>query len=358
VRQIALGSRGRLLVVADDYMPAVVFGRAFDSLRSWLEITYVQLEASPFRPATASELKVREFLGDPGQLTSALDRHSALIVHAAPVTAEVLDAAPALAVIGCARGGPVNIDVEAATERGVAVLCTPGKNSEAVAELTIAFLLSLARGLPTAISAMRERGGVGLSTFDGAQFLGTELAGQIIGLVGLGHVGKLVAARASSLGMTVIAADPYLDPADTPAGVVLTGLDEVLAAADFVSLHARVRPDNAHLIGRAQLRQMKPTAFLLNTAREQLVDEAALIEALDGRTIAGAALDVIQPAARGAHPLTTRPDVIVTPHIGGATAETLARGARMLADDLARVLQGTQPRYQVNNVPIRTPAAS
>jgi D-3-phosphoglycerate dehydrogenase len=349
----------RLLAVGDSFLPVSVFADALKPLEDQIDLTLLQLEPDVGQwPRTASDHRIDEYFGTPRQIIEALNGHEILIVHGAPVTAEVMDACPDLILIGCARGGPVNVDVEEATRRGIAVVNSPRKNAEAVAELTIALLLCLARGLVGAMHTVHVAGSIGTSTFDGARFMGRELGGQTLGVVGLGSIGSEVATRANSLGMQVLASDPFVDRTTAGQPVELVSLDDLLHRADFVSLHARATPDKRNLIGRDELHKMRATSYLLNTARPSLVDEVALLEALEVGKIAGAALDVIEHVDGTRHLLADRQDVIITPHIGGATHESLARGAQTLAAQVAQVLSGQVPSHPVNSAEIKAPAAS
>jgi D-3-phosphoglycerate dehydrogenase len=258
------------------------------------------------------------------------------------VTEAVLDAAPGLRLVCCARGGPVNVDVSAATARGIPVVITPGKNADAVAELTIAFLIMLARRLPEVIRHVEGGGAFGHDNYEGARWFGHDLAGQTLGLVGYGQVGRRVASRALALGMRVVAFDPFVVPGALAAdGVESVDLDALLAASDFVSLHARATAANAKLIGPDAIARMKAGAYLINTARESLVDEAAVLAGLRSGRLAGLAVDLLSPSpASGRHPVLAFPNVIVTAHIGGATEETLRHGGEMAAAEIARFLAG------------------
>jgi D-3-phosphoglycerate dehydrogenase / 2-oxoglutarate reductase len=318
----------RVLVVGDSFMPVESFRAGLEHLRPLHELSYLQLDET--RPA-APQARIREYAGTPEEVAAALPGFDALVVHGAPVTAAVLDAAPGLKLVACARGGPVNVDVAAASERHIAVVTTPGKNAEAVAELVVAFMLALARRLPAAEQAVPPE-----STFGGAEFIGQELSGRSLGLVGFGHVGRQVAPRARALGMTVRAYDPFAPPDDVEA---VADLHELLGASDVVSLHARASAANENLIGAAEFAAMRPGALFINTARETLVDEAALRAALP--RLGGVALDVVEGEIAGEN-------VIVTPHIGGATEETLARGVRMIARELERLALGEPPQNLAN----------
>jgi D-3-phosphoglycerate dehydrogenase len=338
----------RVLVVGDSYMPAGVFTAALAGLGDSVSVTELQIDsptAAP--PRTDSERALREYVGDPAHIVAAVACHDALLVHGAPVSAEVLDAAP-LRLVCCARGGPVNVDVAAASRRGIPVTNAPGRNAQAVAELTIAFALMLVRGVHASARYLVDGGQLAENTYEGSEFIGAEAASVTLGLVGLGNVGREVAARGRTLGFTMLGYDP-VRPTIVPPGVTMVTLDDLLSRSELISLHARATPDNRHLLGAAAFARMPRGAFFINTARESLVDEDALAAALASGTLAGAALDVVERRPAGdRHPLLDLPNVIITPHIGGATWETLQRGAEMTAAAVARLASGEIPDHLVN----------
>lgn len=327
----------RILVAGDSYMPPSYFRQAFAEIEPAHEIEYFQIDASrPFWPETPSEQSLREYQGSPVELVERMPATAILVVHGAPVTDAVLDASRELRLVCCARGGPVNVDLESATARGVPVVNTPGKNAEAVADLTLAFLIMLARGLPNAQHFI-EQGNRLRDNYEGARFLGNDLRRHVLGLIGYGQIGRRVAERARAFGTSVIAYDPYVK-LDGSVEQVET-LRQLLGRSDFVSLHARATPENANLIDEAALAAMKPGALFVNTARETLVDEVALDAALASGRLAGAALDVVRPESQPdgrPHRLLRHRNVILTPHLGGATYETLLQGAEMIAEEIAR----------------------
>lgn len=338
----------RIAVVGDRYMPAAVFVEALERRGLAADVTVLQLDDE--QPSPGVGAPIREFVGDPAALEAVVPGHDVLVVHAAPVTAAVLAAADRLRLIGCARGGPVNVDLVAATARGVTVVGAPGKNADAVADLTLGFMIMLARGIPAATAALGASGRMGDSVVEGARYMGEDLPGKTLGIVGFGNVGRRVTARAQGFGMDVQAFDPALDDAALEqAGVRPATLEQLLASSDFVSLHARATPQTQSMIGAEQLAAMRPSAYLVNTARESLVDEAALHSAISDGAIAGAAVDVLTaPDGDGPHPLLALDGVIATPHIGGATVETLQCGADMVALEIERLRNGEQPLNAAN----------
>jgi phosphoglycerate dehydrogenase-like enzyme len=273
-----------------------------------------------------------------------------LVVEADLVHADVLEGCP-LVMIGCCRGDPVNIDLELATRKGIPVFHTPGRNADAVADLTLAFLLMLARHLGPIQDTFRA----GAKRITGAgdylemysRFTGVELGGRTVGLVGFGAVGREVATRLLAFKARVLAYDPYVDT--PPPGVAMRGLDDLLRESDFVSLHAPVTPETQNLVSRDRLALMKPTAYFVNTARAALTDEDALYEMLAAGRLAGAALDVLaeeplQPDNR----FLKLPNVLVAPHIGGATVDVTRHQSEIVVDAIERHLRGERPRWVAN----------
>ncbi|MEV6909214.1 phosphoglycerate dehydrogenase [Amycolatopsis sp. NPDC051071] len=257
-------------------------------------------------------------------------------------TADVIEAATRLKVFGRCGVGYDNIDLDAATRCGVAVTYTPGANRRSVAEHVLALMLNCARLIPQNIASVRAG--------RWEQRSGRELDGAVLGLVGLGSIGKTVARLALSLGMRVLAHDPYLDQGFlTETGVEGRTFDEVLAEADFLSLHIFLDDSTRHLIDAAALRKVKPGAFLINTARGEVVDEEALAHALENGTLAGAALDVL---AEEPLPLDSRlrgfDNVLVTAHIGAATEQARSRSSLMAARQVIDALRGRSPGNLVN----------
>jgi D-3-phosphoglycerate dehydrogenase len=277
-----------------------------------------------------------------GELAEALADADAIIVRSSThVTEELLARAPGLRVIGRAGVGVDNIDLEAATARGIPVLNAPAGNTISAAELTFALILAAVRRVGAADQSVRE------GNWKRSQFAGTELRGKTLGLVGAGRIGGEVAKRAKGFGMEVIVFDPFLtDERATRLGVERGDLDQVLREADVVSLHVPLTPSTEQMIGAEAMAKMKPTTFLVNVARGGIVDEAALAQALDEDRLAGAALDVYQAEPLpDDSPLRSAPNLVLTPHLGASTAEAQELVASEIAGAVkAALLEGDLTR--------------
>jgi D-3-phosphoglycerate dehydrogenase len=328
----------KVLAVGDKFVPKEYFERALAEISDKYEIRYISLdESASFIPFTESEMKLREYAGSPDQLIRELKDEEVLLVHGAPVTDAVLEASPNLKIVGVARGGPVNVDVDFAKKQGISVISAPGRNAEAVADLTIGYIIMLARGILKSVDFIRNGGVLGESTFEGRQFFGNELGANTLGLIGFGQVGYRVAVRAKAFGMSVLVYDPFVDKEKTQRiGVtMIDDLDQLLAKSDFISLHLRTSGETENFIDKVKIAKMKQGAFLINSARETLVNEEDLYEALVSGHLAGAALDVVRPSQdRSPNPLLGLDSVLITPHIGGATFEAALRGVEILSDQL------------------------
>jgi D-3-phosphoglycerate dehydrogenase len=285
---------------------------------------------------------------DRQELLQAVAAADALVVRSrVRVDAAVLEAGPRLRVVGRAGVGVDNVDVDAASRRGVLVVNVPDGNTVAAAEHTFALLLAVARHVVPAAGSLRS------GRWERQRFVGVELRGKVLGVVGLGRIGREVAARARAFGMDVLAHDPYLtSDAVAALGARPRDLDALLAESDFVTLHVPLTPHTRGFIGRAQIARMKPGAFLVNCARGGLVDERALYEALVGGHLAGAALDVFAEEPPGDNPLLGLENVVATPHLGASTREAQVTVAALVADYVARVLAGEPVESAVNLPPV------
>ena len=286
-------------------------------------------------------------LWDPEELGARLTQEGfdALAVEADFLFEELFDAATGLRIAAICRGDLHHADLDAATERGIAIVRTPARNAQAVAEFAVAQMLALARHTNAAERYVRE-GQWQDPTDPYVRFRGRELAGATLGIVGFGAIGRAVARIAAGFGMRVLAYDPYVSEAED---VEMTSLKALLAASDFVSMHVPDTQETMGMLDEARIGAMKPGAYLVNVTNSSVADRAALAAALNDGRLAGAALDVHE-----AHPIPPDspflglPNVLLTPHIGGATQETIERHSAMVAEDFERFARGEQPLRLVN----------
>lgn len=302
--------------------------------------------AEPGIELLREEFEVDVLLGlSPEELLEKIGSYDGLIVRSATkVTAEVIEAADNLKAVGRAGIGVDNIDIEAATKRGIIVANAPESNTVAAAEHTLGLMLAVARRIPAADASLRA------GEWKRSAFKGIEVAEKTLGLVGLGHVGSIVARGARGMGMRVLAYDPYVSEERMRSMNVerIEEVEDILAEADFVSLHVPRTPQTTGMIDEGALAKMKPTAYLLNVARGGLVDETALYNALKEGRIAGAALDVFAEEPVTDSPLFSMPNVVVTPHLGASTAEAQDRAGITAAEQVSIALRGAVPVHAIN----------
>ncbi len=289
----------------------------------------------------------------PDELQRIIGDYDALIVRSeTKVTAEVLAQAPSLKVVGRAGTGVDNIDVDAATQRGIVVMNAAGGNSVTTAEHTLALLMSMARKIPQASTTLKR------GDWDKKRFMGTELNGKTLGILGLGKIGKIVASRALGLSMRVIAYDPFLSrDVAAKAGIELVDLDDLFSRSDFITVHTPLSDATRGIIGESAFAKMRDGVRIINCARGGLVDENALLEAIRSGKVAGAALDVfaVEPPPAD-HPLLGLEQVIVTPHLGASTTEAQDQVAVTIAEQVAGFLR-TGALAGAVNVPGVSPEA-
>jgi len=282
----------------------------------------------------------------PDMLKSELGDSQGLVVRSATqATREIIGAGKSLKVIGRAGAGVDNIDVKAATERGIVVLNTPGGNAEAAGELALAMMFALSRDLVRADASMKA------GKWDKKSFNGIELFGKTLGLIGCGHVGSIVAARARALGMKVIVTDPLVtEKQATELGVRLAGLDDVLKASDFISLHSPRTEETKGLFNAKTFAKVKKGVFLVNCSRGGIVVEKDLIAALDEGIVRGAAVDVFDKEPPEEWSLAKHPKVIATPHIGASTGEAQVNVSIMIARQMGAYLTRGEIVNAVNTI--------
>ncbi len=279
----------------------------------------------------------------PDELIAALPEYDALVVRSrTKVNAKVIAAGAKLKVIGRAGVGVDNIDVAAAVAKGITVVNSPLAASVAVAELTLGLMFVLARNIAAADASLKQ------NKWEKSAFMGAELNGKTLGLLGIGRIGTETAKRAAALGMKVIAFDPALAPDEIKArSADAATFDEVLEKSDYVSMHLPLTAANKNLLGAAQFAKMKKGARLVCAARGGVVDEDALKAALDSGQLAGAALDVYAAEPPAAGSIATHPKVVATPHIGAQSHEAQTRAGIAIAEEVVAALQGKPLRWQV-----------
>ncbi|NBX23525.1 MAG: phosphoglycerate dehydrogenase [Microbacteriaceae bacterium] len=271
----------------------------------------------------------------PALLESVASASAILVRSATKVDAEVIEAAPHLKVIARAGVGLDNVDIKTATTAGVMVVNAPTSNIVSAAELTVGHILSLARHIPAAHAALAD------GNWKRSAFTGTELFEKTVGIIGLGRIGALIAARLEAFDMRVVAYDPYVTSARAQQlGVHLLSLDELLAESDFITIHMPKTPETTGMIGTPQLKSMKNTAYIVNVARGGLIDEDALHAALVAGEIAGAGLDVFVNEPPTGSPLLALPNVVVTPHLGASTDEAQEKAGISVANSVRLALGG------------------
>ncbi len=292
---------------------------------------------------TQGEVDVKLHL-DPKDLIAIIGEYDALVVRSeTKVTAEVIEAGERLQVIGRAGVGVDNIDLDAATQRGIAVVNAPTGNTIAAAEHTIAMMMALARNIPQANESLRR------GEWTRSAFTGIEVRNRVLGVIGLGKVGTEVARRATGLQMRILGYDPFVsqDQANL-LGIELASMARIFQESDFICLHTPLTESTRGLIGEKEISTMKPTVRILNIARGELIDENALSKAVDEGRVAGAAIDVFSKEPPVDSPLLKNAKIIVTPHLGASTEEAQAEVAREVAEQVIAVLQGQSARYTVN----------
>lgn len=304
-----------------------------------LEAAGVKVVPSPVdRPLQEDELAA--LLGEFDGLVAGVDRVGRRALAAGR---------PRLRVVARNGIGTDTVDVQAATEFGVVVTNAPSVNADSVADFTFALLLALVRRVVEADRAVRAG--------DWPPLVGVELRGKVLGLVGFGRIGQRVAERARGFGLRVLAYDPQPDhEAARGLGVELVQFHRVLEEADFLSLHLPLLPETHHLLGEAELRRMKRTSYLVNTARGGVVDEEALARALREGWIAGAACDVFEEEPLHTSPLLGAPNLLLSPHMASHTREAIARASRVAAENVLAVLRGRRPPNPVNPEVLPDPA--
>ena len=341
----------KLLAISDNYIPSAYMQQGFASLteigvdvevRSWEQPTLVDLQQA--------NLLIEQGGPEAVQLPASLTEHIAdfdiICVQFTPLGRSFIEAANQLQVIGVVRGGAENVAVDLATQRGISVLNTPGRNARAVAECALGLIMSEVRNIARGHAALMS----GRWTRDCPnRDVIPELYDKTVGLVGYGAVARLLAGYLQALGARIIAYDPFVTGDAAPAQLV--DLATLMRDSDVISIHARLSEETRHLLNEKMLRLMKPTAVLVNTARSGLVDEQALVKVLQERAIMGAALDVfdVEPLPPD-HPLLKLDNVTLVPHIAGSTIDAFRNSPKLMAGHLRRMLLGQGPLPVINGI--------
>ncbi len=352
----------RILVLYDKWMrenAQDMWRTAFEEAEIDKEHELVFMENVPGLYKWSSETvdNVKEANGNPEYIKENIAGCEIIVSGYAPFTSEIMDASEDLRIIGISRGGPVNADHDAATERGIRILKAVGRNAESVADQTLGFIISESRFISRHNHEVKtgkyfeklESGG--RSSYL-ASFNWMELNGKTLGLIGYGQVGTRVAKRAHAFGMNVIVFDPYIDVTILEGeGCASVELDNLLRDSDFISIHAKLTPETHHMVNDVTLAKMKKTAVLINTARGSIIDEDALLRALTNGVIASAAMDVFEEdPIKQDNPLIQLDNVTITPHSAGRSPDTEMRGYRQVALQVAAYLRGEEinPMYVSN----------
>lgn len=337
-------------IIGDGFMQPAFFEEALTKRLAGRALRFSRMELDwPLKlVSTKSDpaLPVAEFVGRPEDYFGFLADLDILVTHLAPITAASLKHAPNLKIIAVSRGGPVNIEMAAARECGITVVNTPGRNASAVAEFTVASLLAETRNLIRGHLSVAS--GEFRRDFYHFDHTGPELCELTVGIIGYGDIGTRVARLLQPFGCRILVADPFkkLTDADRAAGIGMVSFDDLLSQSDVVTLHPRVTPETKGMIGRVQIARMKPGAYIVNTTRGQVLDCAALYDALVSGHLRGAALDTFDPEPPPADwPLLKLRNVTLSPHIAGASRFSITKAATMIAEDIGLILTGEQPLY-------------
>ncbi|MGE1061765.1 2-hydroxyacid dehydrogenase [Megasphaera paucivorans] len=270
-----------------------------------------------------------------------------IITQHTPINEQIIEAAKKCKVIGVCRAGVENIDVTAATKHGIPVCRTMGRNANAVSDYTVALMITEMRNIGRGHAALKQ--GEWKKQYSNYEFVG-DMYGKTVGLVGFGYIGHCVAKKLKGFDVNILVYDPFVKAEEIEAqGCKLVSLEELCEKSDFISMHARLSDETRGLIGTAQFELMKPTAYIINTARAGLIDEQALIAALQDKKIGGAAIDVwwVEPPAKN-HPFMTLDNVTITPHLAGSTKDAFNRTPYLLLEEIKRTAQEGKPRWIVN----------
>ncbi|TPI57023.1 MULTISPECIES: 2-hydroxyacid dehydrogenase [unclassified Mesorhizobium] len=339
----------KIAIIGDNFMLPEVFRAKIEKVASGdLDVRTLQTawpdEPMEFGDPALGLDKVKEYFGRPDEVVEFIGDAEILVTQLAPLSEGMMRRLPALKLVAVSRGGPINIDMEAARAHGITVVNVPGRNATAVAEFTIGAILAETRLIRVGHEALRR--GEWRGDLYRADRTGRELSEMTVGVIGYGNIGTKVIRLLRAFGCHVLVSDPYvqLSAEDRNAGVELVALDDLLSRSDVVTLHSRVTPETRGLIGKDTIARMKPGVIFVNTARGPLVDYDALYEALVSGQIASAMLETfaVEPVPSD-WPLLQLPNVTLTPHIAGASVRTVTYAAEQAAEEVRRYIAGLPP---------------
>ena len=339
----------KVAIIGDRFMLSSTFEKAIRETCSVpIEVRTLDLDFPdvPMRQGSESDgtAGLKEFLGDPEPIADFIGDAELLVTHLAPLSGAMLKKLPNLKMVAVARGGPVNVDIAAVRERNMRIVNTPGRNATAVAEFAIGAILSQTRNIIRGHDGLRA--GLWRGELYRADITGDELCDMTVGVVGYSEIGRLVVKYLRVFGCKILIADPYVEvlPDDAEYGVRKVDLNDLLAASDVVTLHARLTPETNGFINAAAIARMKKGAVLVNTARGQLIDQDALVAALQSGHLHGAALETfaVEPPPADS-PLLKLENVTLTPHIAGASLRTVRVTAAKVAEEVRRYIANEPP---------------
>ena len=344
----------RFAIIGDDFTPSILFKNALTvSLEGWKgTIVYKTIDITTERMIPYASAEVHEAFGSPADVIDLAHDAHILVTTFAPVTSSVLSRLEQLLAIGCGRGGPVNINISAATERGIPVLNAPGRNAQAVAEFTIAGMMNIMRQIPIAIDYVRTGAWKTPREDTFEKPSGPELGGKVVGLIGFGQVGRLVAKLLKAFGARVLVYDPFVDLTNVVEnGIEATDLTWLLSNAQVISIHARLEKGEPPLLGTTQFAMMKQTPYLINTSRAAVLDHEALLHALDTGLVRAALLDVYneEPLPLDNPLLKVKSDkLFLTPHSAGVSHDIPVLTAKIIAEGTASLVTGQRSDIVMN----------
>lgn len=295
------------------------------------------------------ETKGSEAYQPPEEIIKVIKDADIIITQFCPITQKMIGEAKNLKIIGVLRGGYENVNVSYATQKGIVVCNTPGRNANAVADFTVGMLLAECRNIARSHKNLKD--GKWVRDYNNKDQV-PDLSGRSVGIIGFGEIGQKVAKRLQGFDMKILVYDPYVE--QVPEYVKSVSLVELMRGAQFVTLHSRLTKQTEHMINKEMLSYMRKDAYLINTARSGLVDEEALYEILKNKQIAGAAIDVFDKEPPGKeYPLVNLDNVTITPHLAGGTTNAFLNSPKIHAKEMLRILDGKKSRYQVNAVVLK-----